>query len=301
MGTTTVLSRLAAMRMDRRNMLRVAGIAAVTSPFSTRPISAQEASPAASPHDAHGAGADRMPPEVRWTWSADGVDIAPEVTAGWNHVIVENTRDVGVHVVTAKLPDDVTDAQLEELAAPEAPMPEWLLDKHFPGIPDTVEPGRIVEGYTFYEEGRYFWFELWTGASGELVVGPGSATRFVPAADVTVTMVEMTFLGLDEPLAAGPQLWQVDNRGGTWHEVMVARLAGPMTADEILEGLMAETLPEGDGAGPVAGYGITSPGFTGFLRLDLEAGHYAALCFAPDEWVGPPHAMMGMITTFDVI
>lgn len=297
----TVLSRLADVRVSRRNVVRATGILAVTSPLAARLVAAQEASPAASPHDAHAGGAERTPPEVRWTWSAEGVEIAPQATAGWNHVIVENTRDIGVHVVTAKLPDDVTEAQLTELADPEAPMPEWLLDKHFPGIPDTVEPDHTVEGYTFYEEGRYIWFELWSGLSGELVVGPGSATRHVPLADVTLTMVEMTFLGLENPLASGPQLWQVDNRGATWHEVVVARLPGPMTADDILEGLMADTWPDGNGTGPVAGYGITSPGFAGFLQLDLAAGHYAALCFAPDEWAGPPHALMGMITPFEVI
>jgi hypothetical protein len=304
MDTQTVLSRLAAIRMDRRNVVRAAGIVAVTSPFTTGMLAAQEASPAASPHVAHGGDADVMPPEMRWTWTDEGADVPAEITAGWNHVVIENSRSMPVHVLTFTIPDDVTLEELQrDLFADEsAPFPGWAREGYFPGLPDHVRPGAMLEGYTWYAEGRYVWVDLFSGVSGELLVGPGSWNRYVPAPDVHLGMIEMTFLGLDEPLAAGPQLWEVANAGATWHEVMVMRIAEPMTGDEVLNALMAiesfDDFPEG--WADIGGYAITSPGSRGLVRLDLEPGAYAALCFAPDNFEGPPHAFMGMITTFTV-
>lgn len=304
METRSTLSRLVAARLDRRSAIRAAAIVAATSSFASRVITAQEGSPEASPAHDHDGAAGVMPPEMRWTWTDEGADVPAEITAGWNRVVVENNRSMPVHVLTFTIPDDVTLEELQTgLFADESePFPDWAREGYFPGIPDHVQPGTTLEGYTWYAEGRYVWVELFTGVSGELLVGPGSWNRYVPAPDVHLGMVEMTFLGLDAPLAAGPQLWEVANAGATWHEIKVMRIAGLMSGDEVLETMMAmESFADyPEGWADIGGYAITSPGARGLVHLDLEAGAYAALCFAPDNFEGPPHAFMGMISTFTV-
>lgn len=43
-----------------------------------------------------------------------------------------------------------------------------------------------------------------------------------------------------------------------------------------------------------------SSGMTNWLQLDLEPGHYVALCFFPDRATGMPHALLGAIKVFTV-
>jgi hypothetical protein len=123
-----------------------------------------------------------------------------------------------------------------------------------------------------------------------------------PMPDVHLGMVEMTYMGLDAPLKAGQQMWEVANHGATWHEVMVLQTPELMTVDEVIELILstenADVLPEGYTVR--GGYGVTSPGSAGYVMLDLPAGTYAAICFVPDNFEGPPHAIMGMITPFTV-
>ena len=45
----------------------------------------------------------------------------------------------------------------------------------------------------------------------------------------------MSYMGLEAPLKAGPQMWEVANHGATWHEVMVLQTPELMTVDEVIE------------------------------------------------------------------
>ena len=49
---------------------------------------------------------------------------------------------------------------------------------------------------------------------------------------------------------------------------------------------------------PVAFMGAISPNRFEMTELDLEPGHYLAVCFIPDEETEEPHALRGMVTIF---
>ena len=49
------------------------------------------------------------------------------------------------------------------------------------------------------------------------------------------------------------------------------------------------------------GFGALAPGGQGWVRLDLSAGDYVAVCFVPDdEPPHLPHVELGMIQQFHV-
>ena len=48
------------------------------------------------------------------------------------------------------------------------------------------------------------------------------------------------------------------------------------------------------------GLGAIAPGTSQWLKLNLQPGQYAALCFVPDSVTGKPHYMLGMAAQFSV-
>ncbi|HWV35906.1 MAG TPA: hypothetical protein VNZ55_09735 [Thermomicrobiales bacterium] len=287
-----VLSR----RLDRRRFV----LAPVVGALAIQPMSHAFATQS---HDHATPDTATVDADVVWTWTDDGVEISSPIAAGWNRVSIVNNRSADMpstHVLTLRLPDDATDAQVEELTTDGAPFPDWARECYYPGIPDGVAPGETLTGYTWYAEGQYLWGDIFSDLHGDFTVGPGSWNRPHPAPDVRVEMVEMAFLGLEKPLAPGKFLWDIGNRGATWHEMVILQTAEPMTADEALDAMMNDENWPPAGITLRAGYGITSPGMSGMIELDLEAGSYIAACMAPDNFDGPPHAIVGMIQPFVV-
>jgi len=97
------------------------------------------------------------------------------------------------------------------------------------------------------------------------------------------------------------------DQGPDLHMMATVRVKPGVTAEQIKQGLA-----KGQQAlAPLAlddpnstAYGVPtliSPGqSTTVTAVGLKAGHYASLCFVPDE-DGTPHALKGMTTTFDVV
>lgn len=290
-------SHLMSRRLDRRQFLLASAIAAS---LATRPASRAIATQS---HGHGGTPASVTDVDVTWHWTDDGAEVTPEITAGWNRVSIVNNRSAGAgqtHVLTLRLPDDITDEQMAGLMAEDAPFPDWARECYFPGIPDGVAPGASLDGYTWYAEGRYLWVDVFAGIGGEFTVGPADWNRLHPAPDISVDMVGMAFQGLDAPVAAGPLLWEAVNRDATWHEIVILKTPGSKTVDEIIDAMVNDGNWPMTGYGLRAGYGITSPGMSGMIALDLEPGDYAAACMAPDNFSGPPHALAGMIQPFSV-
>lgn len=103
---------------------------------------------------------------------------------------------------------------------------------------------------------------------------------------------------------AGEQTWSLVNHGATWHEIMVIAMPELITPDELLEFFMStESADDLIDAGyfQVGASGIMSPGVQIWLDFELKPGAYGALCFAPNDFSGPPHALEGMISTFEVV
>ena len=119
---------------------------------------------------------------------------------------------------------------------------------------------------------------------------------------------EVTVVGLDYSFEApatlppGPTLLAFENRGEVDHEMILVRLKEGVTLDQVMEGVRGGADPadfmEG---GP--GILIAGPGETAASRLfvDLQAGKtYALVCNLRDDEDAPPHAALGMRTTFEV-
>lgn len=118
-----------------------------------------------------------------------------------------------------------------------------------------------------------------------------------------VTFEEYAFVGLPDEIEKGTVAFELTNEGTEAHEIVVFRLKGDATLDDLLE---AEEDEFEDLAREVGG-GFAEPGETGYASITLKkTGNYAALCFIPvgttaeEEGTGPPHAEEGMAAEFEV-
>ena len=85
---------------------------------------------------------------------------------------------------------------------------------------------------------------------------PSGATA--PTADVAVSLLDFNF-AMPDKIAAGPQVWQIDNAGEQWHEMGIVQLNEGMTVEDVLE-WVASMGPEGpSGPPPFAESAFWSP------------------------------------------
>lgn len=158
-------------------------------------VAAQEASPAS--HE-HGLGPYRQAPETAVVLTDTEIIFPDAVPAGLNKVMFENQSSMDAHVLTFRLPDDVDmDVLWQAMADEEAPMPEFLRDQHFPGIPDyPAIGGGVNTGYITYMPGTYLAINLFGGQAPALFVVSGDPLGVpAPLADHEVGMVEMRSSG----------------------------------------------------------------------------------------------------------
>lgn len=290
--------------MNRRHMIVAGGVGLAASALLPRFAQARQGTPAATPEHDHGAsdGPATMPDEITWTVTDETLTVPEQVSAGLNHLTVQNDSSGDFHSFSIRIPDDVSDEQLQreiESSTPDSPIPDWWTRAYFPGSPDWPAAGASISGHVRYEPGRYIVMDPFSESRFARFTVAGDAWgQIVPLPDVHLGMVEMSFTGLDAPVPAGKSLWSVTNHGATWHELLVIQVPEGSTGESILTAITETEGPEGYAT--MGGYGIASPGASGQVSLDLAAGSYAALCFTPDGFAGPPHAFMGMITPFSV-
>ncbi|MGI8485695.1 MAG: hypothetical protein ACR2OU_15715 [Thermomicrobiales bacterium] len=303
------------MTITRRRLLALSGALAAAAGASVIPFSKAlgQASPAASP------AATPIPvsvtptkdgytyPEVTWTVTNDAITISEPVTAGTNRVLLANEGTVDQHFFTMLLPAGTDfDAFMKEMDDPNAAMPTWATTTLIAGNPDWTLSGKVNEAFISYDPGQYVVIDPFSPRFAHFTVeGTVPADQVAPKSDIEVGMIEMDFTGLEKPVPAGRHLWKLSNNGTTFHEVFFLGVPAGATKDEILD--VIKNPP--DGALPPEGYsdnaagggsGIISKGHVGWYYLDLAPGSYAAVCFAPMNFEGPPHAFMGMIRPFTV-
>jgi uncharacterized cupredoxin-like copper-binding protein len=101
-------------------------------------------------------------------------------------------------------------------------------------------------------------------------------------------------LALPDTLPAGRTTFLLVNRGREPHHLLLVRLLGDKSARD-LAAAMKKPGPFPSWAVPEGGPNAADPGSTSFPTIvNLEAGHYAALCIIPGP-DGVPHVMKGMI------
>ncbi|MGB3329965.1 MAG: hypothetical protein WBA46_13470 [Thermomicrobiales bacterium] len=306
---------LHALRLNRRSLLALGASAPLAAALGhhAMPAAAQQAYPAASPAASPVAitptadGYDL--PLVSWDLRDDRIVVSPDTFAsGWNRVIVANNASGEDHLLTFLLPDGKTDKELLAALSGTSQPPDWVINAVMPGNPDRAGTGVAVEGFVNYDAGSYLIIDPFGTRTGAFTVKPATAPAQItlkPA--VTVGTIEMDFTGLDKPVPAGRNLWLIDNTGETFHELAFGRVPDGTTKDEVLTVITATFATPTYNPGPGwemptgnAGLGILSKGRQAAVYVDLPAGTYAAMCFAPMNFSGPPHAAMGMIRVFTV-
>jgi hypothetical protein len=290
-------------QMHRRQFLQQSAALSLTVVLGTRvPLaSAQEATPTSGL-------ADLDLPEVVVSIDDAGFTLPDSATAGRTLMTVRNTGTMDVHFFATRIPDEVSDAQLaEEMQSESEADPPWfdMTTLPFLGNPDWPAVGGQAQGVVDLLAGRWIFIDPLAGRNvAILTVAEGTPTPAAdPVADVAITMQEMTFSGLDAPLAAGPQVWQITNSGALEHEIAIVSVPEGTTSQDVIGmigDMLAGTAPPEIFA-PVGGQGIASKGVTSWQAWDLPAGTYAAVCMSPMPGEGfEPHAMEGMVQVLAV-
>jgi hypothetical protein len=290
------------LRLDRRALLLGAGATAAATLLPV-PALARQATPEATPAAMHGHAA--AVPELELVGTDDGIQFPATVSAGINKVTTVNQRDGLLHLFTMRIPDDIDDDEAAAQMSGED-VPPWFVTTLFAGNPDEAPSGGRLPGYVNYLPGRYAVVDPFGSATAMFEVTGEAWGRPAPVADVEIALLDMAFKGFEASLPAGPHLWRVTNHGTMWHDVTVLSAPAGATVDDLWAAF--DNTPEDqvfpDDYRPAGGIGATSPGVATWVEMDLAAGTYIAACFLPMLVEGPgagqPHALLGMITAFEV-
>ena len=116
-------------------------------------------------------------------------------------------------------------------------------------------------------------------------------------------MQDLAFAGIEGPLPAGPQIWQVTNGGEHPRQMVLFRTPRLLTADDfraMMVGTPVADAPSREDLVWVGYVAILSPGHSVWIEFDLEPGTYAATSFVADAETGMPAVLLGMVQGFEV-
>lgn len=229
--------------------------------------------------------------------------------AGWTKLTFSNTGKELHHVQIARLPDGMSaQAFMAELGSKGDAA---LAVVEFVGGVGAVAPGATATSYVNLDKpGLYVELCLLPDQKGVPHVAHGMVRSFevtaaaahahaaAPKADKLVTLEDYG-INLPKDITAGPQVWQLDNKGPEPHEMTVFKLLPGKTVDDLMHSLSD---PQAAPAGvPLGGMQALSKGRSGFIELNLERGDYVLLCAIPSPLhQGKPHVALGMIRPFSV-
>jgi hypothetical protein len=252
-------------------------------------------------------GAEQTLPEFVIQASEYAYDSPDQVEAGLTLVALENQGELAHHAQLARLPEGMAlDGWLGLMG--ENP-PAAIQAVTYVGGPGLLDPGLRQEVVIDLTPGSYVVVSFVFDAEGMPYLAKGMVKPFeVVAPSVAVNsrsvesngkveLLDYSFI-LPVEISAGPQTWQVVNEAQEVHEVMVMKLNDGVSVLDALAYLHAP-----DGAQPyvnIGGFQAITPGESGWLQLDLEPGHYVAICYVPGAETGDPHFAMGMVQSFTV-
>lgn len=206
--------------------------------------------------------------------------------------------------------DEITKALGQIAASGGSQFPPAMYKAVIPGGPGDLQPATTGSAYIHLTDGD--WAVAPEGKQAPIMVTAkaGSASNeTAPSSVVTITEVDFAFNGFDQAIPAGTHTWKVDNTGAQPHMLSIMGVPAGTTKDQVLALVTAEMsgtppasgLKESDltSVNP-SGVMIQSAGVTIYPIMNLDKGHYAAVCFMPDEKTGKPHVLEGMLAVFDV-
>lgn len=207
------------------------------------------------------------------------------IPAGMTTVEVVNQGQDLHHAQLVKLAAGKTaDEFISALKADPRHWPGWV---SFVGGPNGVVPGDRATA------------AVMLGMEKPLTVVPVSTVSWAePVADLTITQRDFHF-ELSKPITAGTHTIEVTNAGGQPHEAVVVQLAPGATVKDFVAAFEpgATGPPPGRPMGGIVGL---DRGGRGFFTATFDPGHYAIICFFPDQTTGREHVQQGMVREFTV-
>ena len=234
-------------------------------------------------------------PQIVIEATADGIPFPEEMPEGAVEVTFTNNSEESIGLIFLLLNEGVTadDVMAVFMEGGEEAALELVT---VIGIV-AADPGSSSDSTLMVlSPGNYMIFvESATGGVGTFTVadGPGEGAA-PPPADVEVQLVDFAF-NVPLSVAAGPQVWHIENIGEQNHEILVVPIPDDWDA-----GGLNQVLIDALGGGPEpeiepVGFASAGPGGETWLTLDLEPGVYGLVCFFPDTaGEGHPHATLGM-------
>jgi len=246
------------------------------------------------------------------------------LNAGYNEVTLQNNGTMDHHAVFLKLNDGKTIADL----ATVKDIPSLFAIAISVGGPGSVGPSQSATVILNLDAGSYVLVCIIPDANGVPHMAKGMALPITVAAasgdaapapveDAAFELAEYGFPDFPASVTAGSHIWKITNVGAQLHEFVLTRLADGVSSDQVLAILSAPADPmagmdmgtpdAATTAAPtappfvgVSGVAPIGPKETNWLKLDLTAGNYLALCFIPDAASGAPHFALGMAMPFTV-
>lgn len=299
-------------------ILVTAGMLLVLLAGSTGVIAAQS-TPAAS----GGLLSDLGYPEVNIVASESGFEVPDDVQAGTVLITLENRAPFPVGFSLIQLPEGASPADLGpppgaatdaspaagEEAAPEEGLPPILYDAVWAGGVFAFPGGPPAQAVVTLTPGEWLLAgppDVPIPPQPFTVGGEAGGAPATPEGAVSVELDNFQII-LPDQIAAGPQIWEVSNVGDQPHEIFISTTPERLTIEdaETLLRLPEEAtpppgLPSLEEFLPVSFVAPISGEQTTLVEMNLEPGHYVAVCFIPEKESGEPHAMEGMVTVFSV-
>jgi hypothetical protein len=270
------------------------------------------------------ASATVMLPQPVQELDIDGRDYTFEITpdpgeglkSGWTLVRFHNVGAEAHQVMFAHIKEGV---DMEELAASGAGDSSGAGAIEFVdmvGGVSYIDPDRTTTALVNLEEGLVMAMcyvpdangtaHALMGMTNALQVAPdtddASQPETAPLDDEVLGTIELAEDGYQVPEDITTGWYHVTNTDTALHELSLLRLDEPVEDDQLtvlVDDLAANRTPE-VGLEALGGMGAISPGFDGYLYLDLPAGDYLAVDFMPDPGEPRPHMLDGYYDTFTV-
>jgi hypothetical protein len=131
------------------------------------------------------------------------------------------------------------------------------------------------------------------------ITGSDSGNPPPPKANAEVLLKDFAYV-LPTSIPAGQAILKITNQGSQPHEMDLLKLAAGKNMQDF-QNYIKSNNPSGPP--PFAfegGMGGIAAGSSAWLKLNLQPGHYVAMCFIPDVKTGKPHFMLGMLSSFTV-
>jgi len=257
-------------------------------------------------------------PEVVITVNEAGFEVPAEVPSGTVLLTLVNQAPFPAGFSLIQLPEGVSMADLmppsdaTPAASPAAEggptFPPVLYDATWAGGA-TAGPGQTGQAVVTLTAGEWI---LDSGPESGFpptvitVTGDTEGSMETPEGAVSIDLDNFQIL-LPEQLPAGPQVWQVTNVGDQPHEVFVTKTPERVSVEDAMALLQMDPEAEPDPNLPnleeFVDVGFVAPisaDQSVLVDMNLEPGHYVAVCFIPEKESGQPHAFKGMVTVFSV-